>query len=44
MLFSAKSKGFYVEKSVHSVLMARTSSPNGPMVVEDVRECAADDT
>lgn len=43
MLFSSKSKGFFVEKSAHTVLLARTSSPNAPMVVEEVRECAADD-
>lgn len=43
MLFSSKSKGFFVEKSAHTVLLARTSSANAPMVVEEVRECAADD-
>lgn len=43
MLFSAKQKGFFIEHSSHSVLIARTSSPVAPMVVEEVRECAIDD-
>jgi len=43
MLFTSKSKGFFVEKNAHTVLLARTSSPQAPLVVEEVRECAADD-
>lgn len=43
MLFSKKSKGFFVEKSAHTVLLARTSAAAAPLLVEDVRECAADD-
>jgi|UniRef100_UPI004049D4DB hypothetical protein len=43
MLFKAKLKGFFVEKGPHSVLLARTSSPEAPMVVEEVRECASGD-
>jgi Tfp pilus assembly PilM family ATPase len=43
MLFKAKLKGFFVEKGPHSVLLARTSSPEAPMVVEEVRECALGD-
>lgn len=44
MLFKAKLKGFFVEKGPHSVLLARTSSPVAPMVVEEVRECAVGDS
>lgn len=43
MLFSAKLKGYFVERSAHSVRLARTSSLASPMVVEEVRECAAGD-
>ncbi|MCF7687106.1 MAG: hypothetical protein K9N01_02275 [Cephaloticoccus sp.] len=43
MLFSAKSKGFFVDKGTHTVFLARTSSLEAPLVVEDIRECPADD-
>lgn len=43
MLFSAKTKGLFLEQSDHSCLWARTSSPVAPMVVEDLKECAAGD-
>jgi Tfp pilus assembly PilM family ATPase len=43
MLFSAKPKGYFVEKSDHGILLARTSSPVVPFTIEEVRECAADD-
>jgi hypothetical protein len=39
MLFSAKPKGYFVEKTDNGFLLARTSSPIAPMVVEEVREC-----
>jgi hypothetical protein len=44
MLFSAKLKGFFIEQNSHSILLARTSSPKAPMVVEALRECAVDDS
>ncbi|MFI5356223.1 MAG: hypothetical protein ACHQ4G_02690 [Opitutales bacterium] len=43
MLFSAKLKGFYVEHGADTVLIARTSAAAVPLVVEDMRECAAND-
>ena len=44
MLFSAKLKGFFLEQSAHSVLLARTSSAIAPMVVEEIIECPAGDS
>src|SRR5687767_2864860 len=43
MLFSQKSKGFFVELSDHAILFARTSAATAPFTVEDMRECAPDD-
>jgi len=43
MLFSVKSKAFFIDYSEHAILVARTSSATAPMVVEDIRECAPDD-
>lgn len=43
MLFSAKPKGYFVEQNDQSVMLARTSSPAGPMVVEELIECPAGD-
>lgn len=43
MLFSPKTKGFFVEVSDHAVLLARTSSWDCPMTLEEVRECPPDD-
>ena len=39
MLFSQKSKGFFVEMNDHAVMLARTSGPTLPFTVEDLREC-----
>lgn len=38
---SKKTKGYFIEISEHVVLMARTSSPDAPMVVEEVKELPA---
>lgn len=43
MFFSSKTKGYFVEQTDHSMLLARTSSPVAPMVVEEVRQCALGD-
>lgn len=43
MLFQKKNKGFFVELNDHSVLFARTSAPEAPFVIEDMRECAPND-
>jgi hypothetical protein len=43
MLFSKKTKGFFVEMNENSVLLARTSSPSTPMEIEELRECALGD-
>ncbi|HRI81273.1 MAG TPA: hypothetical protein PLF88_02470 [Opitutaceae bacterium] len=43
MLFSAKPKGYFVEKTDYGYLLARTSSPVAPMVIEEVRECPLSD-
>jgi len=41
MFFSDKAKGFFVEQNDHTVLLARTSTPVAPFVIEDMRECPA---
>ena len=43
MLFSQKPKGFFVELNDHAILLARTSAPTAPFVIEDMRECAPND-
>ncbi len=43
MIFSQKSKGFFVELNDHAVMLARTSSPVAPFTVEDMRECPPGD-
>jgi Tfp pilus assembly PilM family ATPase len=43
MLFTKKTKGFFVEMNENSVLLARTSSPSSPMEVEELVECALGD-
>ena len=44
MFFSAKSKGFFVDSSVNSILLARTSSSVAPFLVEEMIECVAGDS
>ncbi len=44
MFFAQKTKGFFVELNDHAVLLARTSSPVAPFVVEEMKECAPHDT
>jgi hypothetical protein len=43
MLFSQKTKGFFVELNDHAVMLARTSAPTAPFTVEDMRECPPGD-
>ena len=43
MLFSAKSKGYFVELSDYGCLFARTSAMDGPLIVEELDECPVDD-
>ncbi len=43
MFFSTKAKGYFVEQSDHTMLLARTSSPVAPMVIEEMRLCPAGD-
>lgn len=43
MLFSKKTKGFFVELNDHAVMVARTSAPVAPFTVEEMRECAPGD-
>lgn len=43
MLFSQKTKGFFVELNDHAVMLARTSAAVAPFTVEDMRECAPGD-
>jgi hypothetical protein len=43
MLFSQKTKGFFVELNDHAVMLARTSSAVAPFTVEDMRECPPGD-
>ncbi len=43
MLFSKKTKGFFVEMNESSVLLARTTSASAPMEIEELKECAIND-
>src|SRR5258708_5497441 len=43
MLFSQKTKGFFVELNDQGVMLARTSSATLPFTIEDMRECPAKD-
>jgi hypothetical protein len=43
MLFSKKTKGFFVEMNESSVLLARTSSASAPLEIEEMVECALGD-
>ena len=43
MLFSAKTKGFFVELSDYGCLFARTSALGGPLIVEEIEECPVND-
>lgn len=43
MLFSQKTKGFFVELNDQAVMLARTSAPTLPFTVEDMRECPPND-
>jgi hypothetical protein len=43
MLFSKKTKGFFVELNESSVLIARTTSESTPLEVEELKECALGD-
>jgi len=43
MFFSQKTKGYFVELNDHAVMVARTSSPTAPFVVEDMLECPPGD-
>ena len=40
MLFSKKTKGFFVELNDHAIMVARTSAAVPPFTVEEMRECA----
>jgi hypothetical protein len=43
MLFSKKTKGFFVEMNENSVLLARTTAVSAPMEIEELKECAIGD-
>lgn len=43
MLFAAKPKGYFVEQNDQVTLLARTSAPKPPLVVEHLGECATSD-
>jgi Tfp pilus assembly PilM family ATPase len=43
MLFSKKTKGYFVEMNENSVLLARTTAVSAPMEVEELKECALGD-
>jgi hypothetical protein len=44
MLFSKKTKGYFVEMNESSVLLARTTAGSAPLEIEDLRECPLGDT
>jgi len=43
MFFSSKTKGYFVEQTEQTILLARTSSAVAPMVVEELRQCPTGD-
>ena len=43
MLFSKKTKGYFVEVSENAILLARTSEPEQPFTIEEMQECAPND-
>jgi hypothetical protein len=43
MLFSKKTKGFFVEMNETSVLLARTTASSTPLEIEDLKECPLGD-
>ncbi|MEY4940518.1 MAG: hypothetical protein RIQ93_2253 [Verrucomicrobiota bacterium] len=43
MFFSQKTKGFFVERTADTIMLARTSAPVPPFTIEDLRECPAND-
>jgi len=43
MIFSQKTKGFFVELNDHAVLLARTSAPAAPFTIEEMAECPPGD-
>ncbi len=43
MLFAPKSKGFFVDQNESLIVLARTSAPSGPRVIEDITEVAPED-
>jgi hypothetical protein len=43
MLFSQKSKGYFVEVNDHAIMLARTSGTVAPFTVEEMKECAPRD-
>jgi Tfp pilus assembly PilM family ATPase len=43
MLFSKKTKGYFVELNENSVLFARTSASSAPLEIEELKECALGD-
>ncbi len=44
MFFAPKTKFFHASFTEHNVLLARVSAAGPPLVIEDIREVAADDT
>ncbi|MFT3868200.1 MAG: hypothetical protein QM715_06835 [Nibricoccus sp.] len=44
MVFTKKTKGYFVEHNSHSVLLASTSARTGPMVVEELNSCPTANT
>jgi len=43
MFFAAKTKGFLLDRGEQTTLLARVSSLQAPLVVEEIRECASAD-
>jgi hypothetical protein len=44
MLFSAKTKGYFIDMGEKTTSIVRTTSPSGPMQIEALREFASDDS
>ena len=43
MLFSPKTKGYFIEQTEHAWFMARTSATGIPCVLEELKEVKGDD-
>ena len=44
MLFAQRTKGYFVELNEHAIMVARTSAPIAPFIIEEMAECPLNDS